>query len=565
MSHTNRSALNAQNPVRELEQRLLLASTAEARLDVYLRYIPEVVAVSPTEALSFAGKAYRTATELRDWTRQAEILRLRASAHMVLDNPAAALDDLREAYAQARDGEDRLAVVRISIAIGEALAMQGEPVEALVEYQRSLDMCGTDPTDVRADLLESLGNLHFSTGDYARAIEHLRQSLAMRTMLDDRDGLGRALGTIGMAFGRIGDLATAYKYHRQSLEAFRATGDVTNQIRALANMAAIHQTRGELQDALELVWRAHAASETNGDSTTLASLKATIGELHMKQREPDLALKYFLESYQLLQNHPDDDLLLQLCSRIGSYHESLDDLDAAQLVYRHAIETAERTGRRAAQVELHRAMSRVFERKGFHREALDHYQRYTELQLELAGEEQRRQIAEVQTKYDMLKMEQDLARESERADRAEEDRARTEKENVMLRMDLYGVKTRMKKTGEPAERGGEGSRAIAKQGRRPDGSSRKKGPDDDLEWDELRRQIDKAHPGFIDRLYEACPALTVTEVKICSLTRLLKDDSNEIARVLHNGLRTLQTQRAKIRKKLGLGRDVNFAAYIDRL
>jgi DNA-binding CsgD family transcriptional regulator len=70
---------------------------------------------------------------------------------------------------------------------------------------------------------------------------------------------------------------------------------------------------------------------------------------------------------------------------------------------------------------------------------------------------------------------------------------------------------------------------------------------------------------FVSRLYAACPELTEAEVRICVLPRGLGDDSREIARRLQVTLRTVQTQRGRIRMKLGLCRDESFVAFIEGL
>jgi DNA-binding CsgD family transcriptional regulator len=83
----------------------------------------------------------------------------------------------------------------------------------------------------------------------------------------------------------------------------------------------------------------------------------------------------------------------------------------------------------------------------------------------------------------------------------------------------------------------------------------------DRVWGEIEGLLDRLHPGFVDRLLERCPTLFPTEVKICMLARLGKE-TNEVAEILGNASRTVQIQRAKIRKKLKLAKDVNFILFI---
>jgi len=90
-------------------------------------------------------------------------------------------------------------------------------------------------------------------------------------------------------------------------------------------------------------------------------------------------------------------------------------------------------------------------------------------------------------------------------------------------------------------------------------------PETQQEWERLKRQLDKLYPDFERTLFERCRDLTPTEMKLCVLTKLLGEDTAQIARILDNTHRTVQTQRASIRKKLGLPKEVHFPTFIQTL
>jgi tetratricopeptide (TPR) repeat protein len=571
MNQPNNHDSGGEHFIRELEARLRLAGKPEAKLDAYLHYLPEIVLASPEQALELAAAAERIATERCNWDARAELLRLRGEAHLGRDNPVAALGELHKALELARDGGDGLAMARISIATGRAYEMLGDPVNALVTYQHALDRRGEEPSTTRADLLEALADLHLSTGDYARAIERIGESLSIRNAFDQSDGIGRALAMTGIAYGRLGDLDKSCEYHERSLEAFRAAGDVTNEIRTLANLANIHKTRGEVREALDLAWRAHAACETTGDKATQASLRITIADLYLQGNDETRAEQYYREAREFLGGHEDDDLYLELCLRFGGYYERTHDLDHARRIFHHAIQIAERNGRRQAEAELRLALSRVFERLGLYSDALAQYQHYTTLRLELASEEQRREIDEIQTGYRMKEMEQDLARAHEqralaeaRAVLAMEKAEKTQMELVEKQMEIMDIRKaaeeRDSSSAEDSVHGASNNEEGSKKQ-----SRRRKNSAIDHGWEQLKRDVERAHPGFLERLHRRCLTLTEVEIRICTLTRLLGDDSNEIARRLGNKLRTLQTQRGTIRSKLKLEPNENFVAFITSL
>ena len=68
---------------------------------------------------------------------------------------------------------------------------------------------------------------------------------------------------------------------------------------------------------------------------------------------------------------------------------------------------------------------------------------------------------------------------------------------------------------------------------------------------ELELKIDHAHQQFIQRLKSKFPALSKTEIRLCSLL-LLKFSSKEIAAIMNIEPTSVKTSRNRLRKKLGL-------------
>jgi len=554
----NNDDQNRYSPTQELQQRLQRASGSKAQLTVLMDHLPQIVEISPSEALGFAGKAERAATELQDWNAYVAAMMHRARAHMLLNNPREAIKALEPARDYLGEQEESTMAVRVAMARGHALSMLGNLEQATQEYQVALDLCGTEETDLLADVLQGLADFHLSTGHYDKAIEFLRKAIAIYTELGLDTGRGQALGAIGAAYGKMDDLAASYDYQQQSLEAFRAADDIANQGRTLANLASIQQKRGELNDALELAWKAYVASEECDDSMTTGAVMITIGDLHRQQEESDLAKEYYLEAHEHLQKHPPNDVLLSLYGRIGQIHEGINDLDAALLVYRHAIAIAEMIGECQVRSELHNALSFVLERMGNHSDALKHCRQYAQLQQELAKEEQRKKIDDLQRKHDMQEMKRKYADMQHRVQELEKE---GKLNTWVATQDLLNGTSNARKDSVRNKKRKHleiGSEKSSLDVAAPP-------PPTELMWEALRFDIDRAHPGFSDRLFAIAPDLTMTEKKICLLTKHLGNDTAQIARILDNTVRTLQTQRLKIRKKLGLGGDVNFVTYIDSI
>lgn len=70
-------------------------------------------------------------------------------------------------------------------------------------------------------------------------------------------------------------------------------------------------------------------------------------------------------------------------------------------------------------------------------------------------------------------------------------------------------------------------------------------------WEEFEMRFQNVHQGFYTRLHEIAPDLTPAEIKICAFLKL-NMSTKEMASILYKSTTTIEVDRARIRKKLGL-------------
>ncbi|WP_281614637.1 two-component regulator propeller domain-containing protein [Flammeovirga sp. SubArs3] len=70
-------------------------------------------------------------------------------------------------------------------------------------------------------------------------------------------------------------------------------------------------------------------------------------------------------------------------------------------------------------------------------------------------------------------------------------------------------------------------------------------------WDKFEHQFNKSHNNFLERFSKEYPDLSKRELRICAYLRM-DLDNQEIATLMNVSVRTLETSRYRIRKKIGL-------------
>jgi len=96
---------------------------------------------------------------------------------------------------------------------------------------------------------------------------------------------------------------------------------------------------------------------------------------------------------------------------------------------------------------------------------------------------------------------------------------------------------------------GNGTREFQKIIKKIDGEL-----DDTQQWEQFSRHFDNVHAGYLKKLKDHCPDLTVSELKLAAYLRL-NLSTKEIAQLMNISVRGVETSRYRLRKKLGLTND----------
>src|SRR6185436_5560943 len=265
--------------------------------------------------------------------------------------------------------------------VAEAFYMQHDYAQALVYYQRSLDLftahnslAGTigalsgagncyfyqrnydralelynrslvleqeenDPTGI-ATRLQNIGHVHRARGDYASALEAYFKSLSIAEQLPGKATAATTLSSIGLVRAMQGDNAQAVDYFTRSLNAFEVSGDEVGMSRMLSYIGNARYAQGQYDLALESYQKARELHRKRSDDLNQANVLLGIGSVYRAQRKYSLALQSFQDAlgfYTTLARKPDmADALSRLAATYREQGDSARALDFAQ----NAVRTA---------------------------------------------------------------------------------------------------------------------------------------------------------------------------------------------------------------------------------
>ncbi|MDD3079824.1 MAG: triple tyrosine motif-containing protein [Paludibacter sp.] len=85
----------------------------------------------------------------------------------------------------------------------------------------------------------------------------------------------------------------------------------------------------------------------------------------------------------------------------------------------------------------------------------------------------------------------------------------------------------------------------------------------DNNWKRFEENFDLVYENYLKRLGETYPDLNVTDKKLCAYIKM-NLSSKDMAPLLNMSVRSIETNRYRIRKKLELGREVNLADFLQK-
>jgi tetratricopeptide (TPR) repeat protein len=147
-----------------------------------------------------------------------------------------------------------------------------------------------------AAVLNNLGQVAGTQGDYVRAREIHRESLSIVRDLDDRRMLALPLYNLGVVAHHEGDFTSARTYHEEALEIRKSLGDVSGIAYSTRAMAHVLHHMGESPTAHELFNRSISQFRDIGDRVGLAQSLTRFAEAAREAGNDDEASACIIEA-----------------------------------------------------------------------------------------------------------------------------------------------------------------------------------------------------------------------------------------------------------------------------
>jgi len=293
--------------------------------------------------------------------------------------------------------------------IGNIFNMQGNYPKAIEYYFNSLAAAQELQDSSRvAMLLENIGMIYYEQGYYSKALDLCLRSLKISENLKDKKGIAYVYGNIGEIYDSWGNPQKTLEYYNKSLAISKEIGDSTAFATSLTNIGELYLQMGDKKKAIESYQLALKIYTEIGYQSGISTCLLNIGDYYRAQKNYTKALEYFIKEDKLRVESNDKKAQANALGLIGDVYSAQGNYSGALSNYKQSIEIAEELGIKELLKQNYDSVSRVYFKMGNFEEAYKYHLKFSDIKDSLYNKESITQIANMQTKYETEKQEEEI-------------------------------------------------------------------------------------------------------------------------------------------------------------
>jgi tetratricopeptide (TPR) repeat protein len=213
----------------------------------------------------------------------------------------------------------------------------------------------------KAKSFNLLGILFYKKGDYTKALNFQKQSLALNQSVHNETGIAINLTNLGNIYSEINYLALAEQSYLQALQAYNKTENTLQIARCLLNIGVLKYTQKQFNAAIKQFEQALNYAGNIGDHDLTASCYNNIGTILREQNKPDSALMYLEEALKIRQQTDNELELADSYNNIANVYILLKNFNMASNYISLAQEICIKYSYTEALLELYHTRSLFYE------------------------------------------------------------------------------------------------------------------------------------------------------------------------------------------------------------
>lgn len=456
-----------------------------------------------------------------------------------------------------------------------------------------------------------IGEVFFHQGFYQEALKNLLE--ADRIYLSIRRDLEMAenLNQLGLVYYNMRQPDVARTKHEQALRIYETSNNLEGIAYTYGCLGRLHEKKSQYPTALEYQNKALSYYEKMDDKLGRARILENIGSVHEDLEDFTKAHGYFTEALALNEETGDSLSMIINLNNLADCFRKTGRNNEAIVLSGKALQLALRLKDQDQIVSAYKDLGKVFNQAGRYSEAYQNLEKGRILYEEIYGEETRRQVALLQTLFDLERKngEIQILESSQRLNTVvkialisglvllvllgvtiiSRQRLKSRQDKESMQGELENAHLHEKQLQDELENRSksltahtlhiisknkmlEDLRIKLQEMSKEDMREQRKqilsliklidqNFVQDKDWDDFRNIFEQVHGNFLEQLKKKCADLTSADLRLASLIRL-NLPSRDIATILGISQDSLRISRYRLRKKLALAHGDSLSTFI---
>ncbi len=333
-----------------------------------------------------------------------------ARSFVIQEDGKSALPFAKLAYKKALAKNYRDLIPKSNFYLAASFMESQQYDSATIHYEQALEqMQGTALEDWAKHVYINLPFICQNTGDYKKALQYQLEAIKYAEEIKDTAMMAHYMTEVGYSHDRMRAFDEAIKWHRKSLKLLKQLGDDGYYYYVLSRVGMAFDDMANYDSAFHYNFKALRYFEQNSDSSEVADISSNIGNTYYKQQNWEKALFYTLRAYNIKKTDEHHSSLSITQSNLGLIYTQLKKYDDAEYHIRSSIKSAKQVQHKKALSEGYDGLYQLYLAKHNLDSALHYFKLMDQLEDSIYQLERTEQMAEMQTRYETTKKEQQIA------------------------------------------------------------------------------------------------------------------------------------------------------------
>ncbi|NOX47175.1 MAG: tetratricopeptide repeat protein [Chlorobi bacterium] len=256
--------------------------------------------------------------------------------------------------------------------------------------------------------LTDMGDVYYKQNNFPLAVDHYYKAMELVLLFEDKESLGRIYHKLGGIYYKQKQYDKALKYHQKSLEINLEAGFKLGLSVNYNNIGNAYLEMNQYSKAKENYLKSLEIKKGINDKRGIASTLNNIGLIYIQEKNFQKAIDYHtraLDGYKELNNKPG--IAMCMCNLGNDYLEA-NNLPIAIEFAQNSLKLSEDINSLQLQKKNYWTLSEAYAGQKQFKKSREHLKLYLVFNDSLMSIETVREIAEMESKYEMEKKEKEI-------------------------------------------------------------------------------------------------------------------------------------------------------------